>query len=376
MKSDKRKATAARNSLPLAAPSSSVTQPPTTPVAPNRRSKRHSTATPSLDTRPSKSPKTQPIPSPTSEQSERKEADAASSSDAAFTALCTLISSLATLLSEAPDLDRSAFTSHHRSILSSLYRLSPPTTLSPHHPPSAAVLPLIDSTAYQLSGIVQSLLSITPSSSLLLSRLQQLHSIRQQPLSSSDTYAVLLSSAVALSQLLSYSAASHSSSTPSKVHPLDRSHMPLVLSVPAHLNLRMLACSCVASLNGWEQCMAALSTAALTHHRRDCPVTQQQQPQPNTQSHTLHCDTPLTNTPALSHTLCAGWQWWRGWVEWKVRGASDWTVRCRVGCTTERGRIECGCSVPATVSTVDAAHYHCSLANRDCQRRWKDIAVG
>ena len=219
MKGNQRKAAAARHSLPNTAPANKrIPQPPTTPAATNKRSTRHNAATPSSDNRQLKSRKTQHTPPPTTRQEEGKEAEGNEATDVGFTSLCAVINSLAQLRSQSSPSDRATFTSRNHSILSSLYRLSPPT-LSSHHPPSAAVLSAIRSAAEQLISMAQSVQSIPSSSSLLLSQLQQLQSI-QSSLAASDTYAVLLSASIAACQLLSR--------TPPAQVPLSRTHSSLL----------------------------------------------------------------------------------------------------------------------------------------------------
>ena len=206
----KRKAATARHSLPDAAPSNKrLPQPPSTPAATNKRSTRTSTTTSALDTRPIKPLKTQDAPLPATRRDERKEAEEDGGIDAAFTTLCSLATSLATVQSQTSSSDRAANNNHYQSILSALHRLPPPAILSSQQPPPAAVLPAVHSAADQFISIARSLQTVVPSSSLLQSQLQQLLSTTL-PLSSADTYAILLSASVVLSQLLARSHASSS----------------------------------------------------------------------------------------------------------------------------------------------------------------------
>ena len=147
---------------------------------------------------------------PPTEQDEQREAGYNGDIEAAFSALCGTVSSLAALQSQHSAFDHSATINRSQSILSSLHRLSPPATLSPRHPPPAAVLPAIHSAADQLVSIAQSMQTNAPTNGLLQSRLQQLQST-SLPLSSSDTYALLLSASITLCQLLALSATSHTS---------------------------------------------------------------------------------------------------------------------------------------------------------------------
>ena len=238
MKGDKRKATAVsegRRSLPNAEPAfKRPTLPPSTPAATNKRSTRHSTTIQSLDTRQPKTHKTQHPPPSATKQEERREAEEDGAADAAFTELCSLVNSLVALHSQ------SSLPGHgrHYSLLSALYRLSPPASLSSHYPPSAAVLPAVRSAAEQLIAIARAVQTVMPASSpLLQSQLQQLQST-SLPLSASDMYALLLSASVTLCQLLGRSAASHSSGIQVRHTP---HHTHAMFTSPSHLNLRAVA---------------------------------------------------------------------------------------------------------------------------------------
>ena len=260
MKGEKRQPTAAtaRHSLPNAeAANKRLPQPPSTPAATNKRSTRHSTTIQPLDTRQPKVRKTAQTPQLSSQRDEEhKEAEEDETSDASLSALCSLVNSLATLHSQSLS-DHDIITSRYQSLLSALHRLSPPTSLSPRHPPSSAVSTAVRSAAEELITVARALQTTIPSSPLLHSQLLQLHSALL-PLPASDVYALLLSSSVTLCQLLARSSTSRSSRLQVRRVAAHTQHH----SVSSHLNLRAVAATVRLSLNRWEECKAPLSTAS------------------------------------------------------------------------------------------------------------------